>query len=382
MFDLESRLVQQRETDLYRSRRIAESGSDVHMRIDCKDCLCFFSNDYLGLASHPDVKAAFIIAANEHCVCGGAAHLVTGHHRAHHAREEELADFTGRERALLFSTGYMANLAAVTALTDRHDAVFGDKLNHASLIDAARLSEARHIRYKHADDSALEQRLAASSVKDKLVITDGVFSMDGDIAPLPQLSAVCRRHNAWLMVDDAHGLGVLGRHGAGTLEHFAMCNNEPAVLVGTLGKAFGTFGAFVARREPRIQTLIQKARTHIYTPALPVAVAEATRASLKIIQADSGRRQHLHELIKYFCQGAAQLGLPLMPSATAIQPLLVGEAGRAVAMSETLLKQGILVSAIRPPTVPDGSSRLRITLTAAHTRKEVERLLTALELLV
>ncbi|MDT8403558.1 8-amino-7-oxononanoate synthase [Sulfuriflexus sp.] len=382
MFDLESRLLQQRESDLYRSRRIAESGSDVRMRIDGKDCLVFCSNDYLGLASHPDVKAAFISAANEHGVGSGAAHLVTGHHRAHHALEEELADFTGRERTLLFSTGYMANLAAVTALTDRHDEVFGDKLNHASLIDAARLSEARHIRYKHADDSALEQRLATSSAKDKLVITDGVFSMDGDIAPLPALSAACRRHNAWLMVDDAHGLGVLGRHGAGVLEHFAMHNNDAAVMVGTLGKAFGTFGAFVAGSESLIETLIQKARPYIYTTALPVAVAEATHASLKIIQTDSGRREHLHELIKYFCQGAAQLGLPLMPSATAIQPLLVGEAVRAVAMSENLLKQGILVSAIRPPTVPDGSSRLRITLTAAHTRKDVERLLTTLEVLV
>ncbi|NNG13615.1 MAG: 8-amino-7-oxononanoate synthase [Gammaproteobacteria bacterium] len=378
MFDLDARLAQQREHDLYRSRRIAETASDVHMRIDGKDCLVFCSNDYLGLASHPDVKAAFIAAANEYGVGSGAAHLVTGHHHAHHALEQELADFVGRERALLFSTGYMANLAAVTALTGRHDAVFGDKLNHASLIDAAQLSEAKHIRYKHADVAALDARLGLSSAKDKLVITDGVFSMDGDVAPLPELVASCNKNNAWLMVDDAHGLGVLGNSGAGTLQHFAV-NNDVAVLVGTLGKAFGTFGAFVAGSEALIETLIQSARSYIYTTALPAAVAEATRASLKIIQTDNERREHLHSLIQRFRRGAEQLGLPLMPSATAIQPLVIGEASRAMAMSDSLLEKGILVSAIRPPTVAEGSSRLRITLSAAHSETEIDQLLSALE---
>jgi 8-amino-7-oxononanoate synthase len=378
VFNLGARLAQQRERDLYRSRRIAESASDVRMRIDGKDCLVFCSNDYLGLASHPDVKAAFIDAANKYGVGSGAAHLVTGHHHAHHALEEELADFVGRERALLFSTGYMANLAAVTSLTDRHDAVFGDKLNHASLIDAAQLSEAKHIRYNHADAAALATRLAASSAKDKLVITDGVFSMDGDVAPLPGLAAGCHNNHAWLMVDDAHGLGVLGKRGAGSLEQFAMSDKDVPVLVGTLGKAFGTFGAFVAGSEELIELLIQKARSYIYTTALPAAVAEATRASLKIIQTDSARREHLHALIQRFRDGAGQLGLSLMPSATAIQPLLVGEAARALAMSEALLEQGILVSAIRPPTVAEGSSRLRITLSATHSEAEVDKLLTAL----
>lgn len=379
MFDLEARLSQQRERDLYRTRRIAETASDVRMHIDGKDCLVFCSNDYLGLASHPDVKAAFINAANKYGVGSGAAHLVTGHHHAHHALEEELADFVGRERALLFSTGYMANLAAVTALTDRHDAVFGDKLNHASLIDAAQLSEAKHIRYKHADVAALDARLSSSSAKDKLVITDGVFSMDGDVAPLPELVASCNKNNAWLMVDDAHGLGVLGNSGAGTLQHFAVNNNDVAVLVGTLGKAFGTFGAFVAGSEALIETLIQSARSYIYTTALPVAVAEATRASLKIIQTDNERREYLHSLIQRFREGAEQLGLALMPSATAIQPLVIGEASRAMAMSDSLLEKGILVSAIRPPTVAEGSSRLRITLSAAHSETEIDQLLSALE---
>ncbi|WP_126452419.1 8-amino-7-oxononanoate synthase [Sulfuriflexus mobilis] len=378
MFNLAARLAEQHQRDLYRSRRIAEGASDVHMCIDGRDCLVFCSNDYLGLATHPDVKAAFIHAADHYGVGSGAAHLVTGHQYAHHALEEELAGFVSRERALLFSTGYMANLAAVTALTDRHDEVFGDKLNHASLIDAAQLSEAKHSRYKHADASALAARLTASSATDKLVITDGVFSMDGDIAPLPELATASHKHNAWLLVDDAHGLGVLGSSGAGSLQHFGMSDKEVPVLVGTLGKAFGTFGAFVAGSEDLIELLIQKARSYIYTTALPAAVAEATRASLKIIQTDSARRQHLHALIQRFRTGAAQLGLSLMPSTTAIQPLLVGEASRALAMSEALLAQGIMVSAIRPPTVAEGSSRLRITLSAAHTETEIDRLLSAL----
>lgn len=372
----------QRERDLYRSRRIAETASDVRMHIDGKDCLVFCSNDYLGLAAHPQVRAAFINGAEKYGVGSGAAHLVTGHQHAHHALEEELADFVGRERALLFSTGYMANLAAVTALTDRHDAVFGDKLNHASLIDAAQLSEAKHIRYSHADAEALDARLNSSAATDKLVITDGVFSMDGDIAPLTELAASCDRHDAWLMVDDAHGLGVLGKQGAGTLEHFAMSDKDVPVLVGTLGKAFGTFGAFVAGSHDLVEILIQKARSYIYTTALPAAVAEASRASLKIIQTDSGRRQHLHALVQQFRDGAGQLGLPLLPSTTAIQPILVGEASDALAMSEALLAEGIMVSAIRPPTVAEGSSRLRVTLSAAHTQEDVNRLLSALESLL
>jgi 8-amino-7-oxononanoate synthase len=378
MFDLKATLARQRERDLYRSRRVADSASGVRMHIDGRDCLVFCSNDYLGLAAHPDVTAAFIRAAQQHGVGSGAAHLVTGHHRAHHALEEELAGFVGRERALLFSTGYMANLAAVTALTDRHDAVFGDRLNHASLIDAARLSEAKAVRYAHADSRALDTRLAESPAKDKLVITDGVFSMDGDLAPLPELASCCHKHDAWLMVDDAHGLGVLGTQGGGSLEHFALTADDVPVLVGTLGKAFGTFGAFVAGSEELIEVLIQRARSYIFTTALPAAVAEATRASLRIVREDSARREHLQALIDQFRQGAGQAGLQLMDSMTPIQPLLVGEAKRAVEMSAALLQRGILVAAMRPPTVPEGTARLRITLSAAHTPQDVDRLLDAL----
>jgi 8-amino-7-oxononanoate synthase len=272
----------------------------------------------------------------------------------------------------------MANLAAVTALTDRHDAVFGDRLNHASLIDAAQLSEAKAVRYAHADSRALDTRLAESPAKDKLVITDGVFSMDGDLAPLPELAHCCHKHDAWLMVDDAHGLGVLGARGAGSLEHFALTADDVPVLVGTLGKALGTFGAFVAGSEELIEVLIQRARSYIFTTAMPAAVAEATRASLRIAREDSARRENLQALIDQFRQGAGQAGLHLMDSMTPIQPLLVGEAKRAVAMSEALLQRGILVAAMRPPTVPEGTARLRITLSAAHTPQDVDRLLDAL----
>ena len=374
---LHTALQQRRDQDLWRQRAQLSSAQGTEVTCNGEHKLNFCSNDYLGLAAQGGDDLA--AAAERWQLGSGSSHLVCGHSNAHHALEDALAKLTGYPRAILFSTGYMANLAAVTALTDRHDAVFGDKLNHASLIDAAQLSEAKHIRYKHADVAALDARLSSSSAKDKLVITDGVFSMDGDMAPLPELVASCNKNNAWLMVDDAHGLGVLGNSGAGTLQHFAVNNKDVAVLVGTLGKAFGTFGAFVAGSEALIETLIQSARSYIYTTALPVAVAEATRASLKIIQTDNQRREHLHSLIQRFRGGAEQLGLPLMPSATAIQPLVIGEASRAMAMSDSLLERGILVSAIRPPTVAEGSSRLRITLSAAHSETEIDQLLSALE---
>lgn len=362
---------------MYRTRRVAQSAQGPHMQIDNKSLLTFCSNDYLGLANHPDVVAAFRKGAYDYGVGSGAAHLVNGHSQAHHALEEELADFVGRERALLFSTGYMANLAVVSALSDRHTTIFGDRLNHASLIDAAQLSEAKHLRYAHADVAALSTRLAESATGDKLVISDGVFSMDGDLAPLDKMIPACKQHNAWLMIDDAHGLGVLGAQGKGTLEYLH-CSDDVEVLVGTLGKAFGTFGAFVAGSHDLIETLIQCARSYIYTTALPPAVAEATRASLKIIRQDSARREQLHARVRQFRTGAASLGLELMESISPIQPLLVGDAARAVAMSEALLAQGILVPAMRPPTVPAGTSRLRFTLTAAHSEQDVNRLLDAL----
>ncbi|HEY0634722.1 MAG TPA: 8-amino-7-oxononanoate synthase [Gammaproteobacteria bacterium] len=372
-------LAEREANHLYRRRRISESPQGPEMVVDGRPLLSFCSNDYLGLANHPEVIAAFKRGAERYGVGSGAAHLVNGHSAAHHALEEALADFTGRPRALLFSTGYMANLGVVSALASTGDAVFEDRLNHASLLDAALLARARLARFAHGDATALQARIGESSARRKLVLTDGVFSMDGDVAPLPELVAVCRAQEAWLMVDDAHGLGVLGREGRGTVDHFHLNNDDVPILMGTLGKAFGTFGAFVAGSEVLIETLINQARSYIYTTATPPAVAEATLASLKLVRSEKWRREHLRALINRFRNGAAQLGLSLMESPTPIQPLLVGESSMAVAMSCALEARGILISAIRPPTVPEGSARLRITFSALHTEHHIDRLLDALD---
>lgn len=378
MQNLRSFLARQRDQSLYRSRRVAQSPQSPRMQIDGQQLLTFCSNDYLGLANHPDVITALRKAANDYGVGSGAAHLINGHSHAHHALEEELADFVGRQRALLFSTGYMANIGAVTALMDRDDCIIADKFVHASLLDAAQLSRASLKRYTHADANALAERLHSSKARDCLVVTDGVFSMDGDLAPLPGIIAAIQKRNACLLVDDAHGLGVIGKTGRGILEHFS-CNEQVDVLVGTLGKAFGSFGAFVAGSEELIETLVQKARSYIYTTAMPPAIAEATRTSLRLVRQADDRREKLSTLVARFRQAAVQLGLKLMDSATPIQPIVVGSAERAVSMSETLLRKGILVSAIRPPTVAEGSARLRITFSAAHTDADVDALLLALE---
>ncbi|VAX05270.1 8-amino-7-oxononanoate synthase [hydrothermal vent metagenome] len=378
MKNLSTKLEQRHQNHLYRSRRIVSGQQGPELYVDGCPLLSFCSNDYLGLASHPDVIAAMQHGAEQYGVGSGAAHLVIGHSTAHHALEEELADFTGRSRALLFSTGYMANLGVIAALLGRSDRVFEDRLNHASLIDGGILSRARLKRYAHADAVDLAQQLQQGQGA-ALVVTDGVFSMDGDIAPLVELAAVARQEDAWLMVDDAHGLGVLGEQGGGCLASLGLSQDDVPVLMGTLGKAFGTFGAFVAGSEELIETLIQQARTYIYTTALPPAVAEATRASLRIVRDDDWRRDRLAELVQRFRVGAEQLGLPLMASITPIQPLLAGSSEQALAWSRQLEEQGILVSAIRPPTVPDGGARLRITFSATHTDAHLERLLTALE---
>lgn len=364
--------------NLYRTRRMMESPQGAEVVVEGRRYLSFCSNDYLGLANHPDVVRAMQQGAAEYGVGSGAAHLVSGHSAAHHALEEELAAFTHRPRALLFSTGYMANLGVVCALAGRGDAVFEDRLNHASLIDAGLLSQARLRRYPHNDMEALERQVVGDRSATRLIVSDGVFSMDGDIAPLPALATIARGHNAGLMIDDAHGLGVLGAHGGGVVEHFGLGMDEVPILMGTLGKAFGTFGAFVAGSEELIETLIQRARTYIYTTALPPAVAQATRASLRLVQEEGWRRTHLHDLIKRFRAGAERLGLPLPASATPIQPLIIGDAGRAVSLSDALMQRGILISAIRPPTVPQGSARLRIALCAAHSEEQVDRLLDTL----
>jgi 8-amino-7-oxononanoate synthase len=366
-----------RAQHLYRTRRVLESPQGVEVRVDGETLLSFCSNDYLGLANDARVKAALQNGVGRYGAGSGASHLVTGHSVAHHALEEELAAFVGAERALLFSTGYMANLGVVSALLDRHGTVFEDKLNHASLIDAARLSGARVQRYAHGDLTRLETLLGAAE-GEKLILTDGVFSMDGDVADVARLAALAQRHAAWLLVDDAHGLGVLGVHGRGTLEHFGLRPQAPVILLGTLGKAFGTFGAFIAGDTELIEYLIQQARTYVYTTALPPAVAEATRASLRIVQAEGWRREALNARIAQFRTGAAQLGLKLLDSPTPIQALILGEAQAAVAASDALRARGILVAAIRPPTVPAGSARLRVTFSAQHSAQHVERLLEAL----
>ncbi|MDX1268232.1 MAG: 8-amino-7-oxononanoate synthase [Oceanisphaera sp.] len=378
MKDLAAELEKRRQQGLYRSRRIHEGPQAPVMIIDGRPVLSFCSNDYLGLANHPEVVKAFQSAANNYGVGAGAAHLVNGHSRVHHELEDALAEYTGRERALLFSTGYMANLGVASALLGRGDTVIEDRLNHASLIDAGLLSGARLQRYIHADVSSLASKLTVDSDRECLVMTDGVFSMDGDIAPLPELAAVASKHEAWFMVDDAHGIGVLGERGRGSLEHFGLSQTDVPILMGTLGKALGTAGAFVAGSEDLVEYLIQSARTYIYTTAMPAAVAAATLASLRLVESEGWRREKLQTLITRFRKGVEQLGLELMPSSTPIQPLVVGDAGHAVAMSEALLERDILVTAIRPPTVPQGTARLRFTFSAEHGEEQVDQLLGAL----
>jgi 8-amino-7-oxononanoate synthase len=375
---LSIQLQQLRAQQLYRSRQVLTSPQGAEVYIDGRPYLAFCSNDYLGLANHPDSIRALQTAAERYGVGSGAAHLVNGHHHEHHALEEELAEFTGRPRALLFSTGYMANLGVIAALLGRGDRVYEDRLNHASLLDGGLLSGARLLRYPHADAQALAQRLAERNNGEVLIATDGVFSMDGDLAPLPALANVARDHDAWLMVDDAHGFGVIGREGKGSLDYYGLGLAEVPIVVGTLGKAFGTSGAFVAGSEELIETLIQQARTYIFTTAAPPALAAATRVSLQLARREEWRRERLRALVQRFRQGAEQLELPLLASWTPIQPLLVGDAGQAVALSEALQERGILISAIRPPTVPVGTARLRITFSAAHSESQVDRLLDTL----
>ena len=362
---------------LYRSRRVIESPQNIYLHIDGREILNFCSNDYLGLANHPDVVKAFKSAVDRYGVGSGSAHLICGHSTAHHALEEELADFTGRDRALLFSTGYMANMGVISALLGRNDTVLEDRLNHASLLDGGLSSGAKFMRYAHADVADLNAKLAKAQ-GNKLIVSDGVFSMDGDFAQVNALAPAAKNHAAWLMIDDAHGLGVIGEQGGGLLQYCDIKQDDVQILMGTLGKALGTFGAFVAGSEPLIETLIQKARTYIYTTALPPAVAEATRASLKIVIAENWRRDKLTKLVNQFRKGAQQLGLGLMPSHSAIQPLMIGDSQKAVAFSNTLLEKGFLVSAIRPPTVAQNTARLRITFSALHEESHVDQLLSAL----
>lgn len=376
-FDLAGRLAARRADNLYRQRPLLQSPQGPVVQVDGYEYLAFSSNDYLGLANHPQVVDAMQQGAARWGVGGGASHLVMGHSEPHQELEHALAQWTGRERALLMSSGYMANLAVITALVGRGDTVLHDRLNHASLLDAGLLSGARFSRYLHNDLNSLQQRLQRAQ-GNTLVVTDGVFSMDGDLAHLPDLAAQAKAQQAWLMVDDAHGFGVLGQTGGGLVEHYGLSADDVPVLVGTLGKSFGTSGAFVAGSHELIETLIQFARPYIYTTSSPPAVACATLASLKLVQTEHWRREHVQQLIAQFRQGAQALGLNLMDSPTPIQPVIIGDSAQAMVMSAQLRERGILVGAIRPPTVPAGSARLRITLTAAHTAEQVQRLLDAL----
>lgn len=376
---LHTRLDALKQQHLYRQRRIVTAAQGVVVVVNGRQLINFCSNDYLGLASHPELVVAFQQAGKKYGVGSGASQLITGHQQPHHQLEEDIAAFTGRDRALLFSTGYMANLGVVSALTSRHDEIFADRLNHASLLDAAQLSRARLQRFAHTRVDALAQQLAISTAENKLVISDGVFSMDGDKAPLTALTKLTTQHAAWLMIDDAHGLGVLGHHGGGLLEEAGASQQDVPILVGTFGKAFGTFGAFVAGSEVLIESLIQFARSYIYTTAMPAAIAEATRTSLHIIKTEPARRARLFARIQQFRDGLQVMGLPVSESLTPVQPLLVGTADKALTISEALLDKGFLITAIRPPTVPVDTSRLRITFSANHSEQQVEQLLAAIK---
>lgn len=338
----------------------------------------FSSNDYLGLRRHPKLAEAMAAAAQILGAGSGAAHLVTGHGPEHDALERELAAWLGRERVLLFSTGYMANIGALAAVVGRGDLVLQDRLNHASLIDAGVLSRGRLQRYAHLDTAgasdALIQWRADNLAGGAAIVTDGVFSMDGVLAPLPQLAQIARGGGAWLLVDDAHGLGVLGANGLGSLEHFGLRADDAPLLVGTLGKAFGSFGAFVAGERDLIDWVLQKARTYIYTTALPQPVAAASRAALQLVQTEGWRRELLFSHIVRFRERCAAARIPLVESTTPIQPLILDDPGRALKISDWLLTHGLIVKAIRPPTVPAGSCRLRITLSAAHRTEDIDRL--------
>ena len=365
-------LAQRQVAGLYRRRQLVTGPQAPVLQTDGGELLSFCSNDYLGLAADPRLAVALTQAVQRYGVGAGAAHLISGHTAAHHGLEEALAEFVGAERALLFSTGYMANLGVFTALVRPGDVILQDRLNHASLLDGARLSAGRLRRYRHADMAHL-QRLLAQTTGNCLIASDSVFSMDGDSAPYAELISLAKAYQAVLMVDDAHGFGVLGKQGRGSVD-----TAQVLVYMATLGKAVGVAGAFVAGSAELIETLIQQARSYVYTTAMPAALAEAAHVSLGILAAEEWRRAHLFELIRFFRHEADLVGLPLLPSETPIQPLMLGTADKANTWSQALLQYGILVSAVRPPTVPQGSARLRITLSAAHTRVQVEQLLAAL----
>lgn len=376
-FDFETRLAQLDEQQLRRKRRVVQAKAGPQLRVDGVPMLSFASNDYLGLAQHP----ALILAAQEAAACYGVgatgSAMLSGHEAPHEALEHELAAFVQRPRALYFGSGYMANVGLVPALVGHGDAVFSDALNHACLIDGVRLSRAESHIYPHHDVDTLAQQLATSTAARKLVVTDAVFSMDGKIAPLAALLALCEQHDAQLLIDDAHGFGVLGPEGRGTAAHLGL-RSPRLVYMATLGKAAGCAGAFVAGEATTIEWILQRARTYIFATSTPAMVVEAARASLKVIATEGWRRTHLALLISRLQEGTRGLRWQLAPSPTAIQPLIIGSNAEALAVMDALLAQGLWVPAIRPPTVPEGTARLRISLSAGHHEADVDRLLAAL----
>ncbi len=370
------KLTLQKQKQRFRSRRNLQTAQDVKVNLaDGKSYLNFSSNDYLGLANHPHLKQHYQKAIAQYGCGSGASHLMSGHSIAHARLEEELASFLSLEACLLFSCGYMANLGILNAVLDKNDQVFQDKLNHASLIDAGLAANAKMTRFPHLQYESLEQQLVASEAPTKMIISDGVFSMDGDTAPLNDLLHLATKHQTELMLDDAHGFGVLGENGKGSPEYYGLKHQDITVYMATFGKAVGVAGAFVTGSAALIENLVQFSRTYTYTTAMPAAQAEVIRESLKLMQKEAWRREKLNTLIIYFKQLAKQAGLTIQASDTAIQPLMIGKNEDAIALSEQLLIQGFLVTAIRPPTVPENTARLRITLSANHQPQHLEQLI-------
>ena len=374
---LQLALDKRKEDGLLRQRRLLDSPQAEHIVANSQSYLSFCSNDYLGLANHPKLIAAMQQAAGNSGVGSGASNLITGHHRYHDNLEKQLAGFVGLPAALLFSTGYMANIGVLGALVGRGDAIFADKLNHACLNDGGYYSLAEFNRFAHNDIVALESLLKGSSAKHKLIAVDAVFSMDGDIAPLAEYLTLCEKYDAYLYVDDAHGFGVLGEHGEGSLNHLKL-KSPRIIMMATLGKAAGVAGAFVAGQQVVIDYLIQTAKSYVYSTPAPPALSATLTASVQLIEQGDDLRSHLYSLIDYLKNNLNCKKWTLMPSQTSVQPLLVGNNQDALALSEFLQLRGILVPAIRPPTVPAGTARLRISLSASHSLDDVKKLITAI----
>lgn len=377
MMDMDDALLQLDAQGLLRHRQIVSSAQGPYLTVDGQSYLSFCSNDYLGLANHDLIKASVASGLAQYGVGAAASAVISGHSSAHDALESMLADFVGMPRALYFSNGYMANIGILQALATSGDVVFSDRLNHACIIDGARLSRADFKVYPHADTAALAKLLARSTHPNKLVVTDAVFSMDGDIAPLRDILALCEAHDAWLVVDDAHGFGVLGKQGRGTLSHLGLVSDR-LIYMGTLGKAAGVYGAFVAGAANVIEWIMQRARTYIYTTASPAILATALMTSVQLIEQEEWRRKQLQRLVARLKQQLDGLPWALLPSETAIQPLIVGDNATALRLMAGLRTQGIWVPAIRPPTVPAGTARLRMTLSALHEDAHIDQLSEAL----